>query len=214
MHGNTHCSTHCNTPQHIVRCVTALYLSMQHTATHCNTLQHTTTHCNTLQHTLQQLRNSAVPITQQHTATHYNTLQHTATHCNTLQCTATRIAVHTVTHCNTLQRIVRFITALYLSLQHTATHCNTLPQQSNTHRNTHCTTHYKKLQHAATHTAINAVTHCCNVLWYVSVRHELHATYIKSLHIMLDDLGCCSMVYCIVMYYCTLQCVTNYIPHT
>jgi len=33
------------------------------------TLQHTATHCNTLQHT----------------ATHCNTLQHTATHCNTLQ---------------------------------------------------------------------------------------------------------------------------------
>ena len=33
------------------------------------TLQHTATHCNTLQHT----------------ATHSNTLQHTATHCNTLQ---------------------------------------------------------------------------------------------------------------------------------
>ena len=42
----------------------------------CNTLQHTATHCDTLQH-------------MQHTATHCNTLQHmqhmqhTATHCNT-----------------------------------------------------------------------------------------------------------------------------------
>ena len=36
----------------------------------CNTLQHTATHCNTLQYT-------------EHTATHCNTLQHTATHCNT-----------------------------------------------------------------------------------------------------------------------------------
>ena len=33
-------------------------ITLQHTATHCNTLQHTATHCNTLQHT----------------ATHYNTL--------------------------------------------------------------------------------------------------------------------------------------------
>jgi len=56
-------------------------ITLQHTATHCNTLQHTTTHCNTLQHT----------------ATHCNTLQHTATHCNTLQ--------HTATHCNTLQHM-------------------------------------------------------------------------------------------------------------
>ena len=60
----------------------------------CNTLQHTATHCNTL-HALQ---HSA------HTATHCNTvhtLQHTATHsthCNTLQHSA-----HTATHCNTSQ---------------------------------------------------------------------------------------------------------------
>jgi len=62
---------------------------------HCNTLQHTATHCNTLRSRRRQ--------TVQHTATHCNTLQHTATHsahggdrqCNTLQ--------HTATHCNTLQ---------------------------------------------------------------------------------------------------------------
>ena len=41
--------------------------SLQHTATHCNTLHHTATHCNTLQHTV----------------THCNTLHHTATHCDT-----------------------------------------------------------------------------------------------------------------------------------
>ena len=41
-------------------------ITLQHTATHCNTMQHTATHCNTL-HTLQL------------TATHCNTLQHTAT---------------------------------------------------------------------------------------------------------------------------------------
>ena len=28
----------------------AVSISLQHTATHCNTLQHTATHCNTLQH--------------------------------------------------------------------------------------------------------------------------------------------------------------------
>jgi len=41
--------------------------------THSNTLQHTATHCNTLQHN-----------TLQHTATHCNTLQHTATHCSVM----------------------------------------------------------------------------------------------------------------------------------
>jgi len=116
-------TTHCNTLQHnmcihthvyifIYMCIGmhspttrkhikyAIYMTLQHTATHtathCNILQHTATHCNTLQHTLQ------------HTATHCNTLQHTATHCKTLQ--------HTATHCNTLQH----------TATHTATHCNTL----------------------------------------------------------------------------------------
>ena len=54
-----------------------LSLSLQHTATHCNTLQHQCimdcrSHCNTLQHT----------------ATHCNTLQHTAVCCSELQCVA------------------------------------------------------------------------------------------------------------------------------
>ena len=61
-------------------------ITLQHTATHRNTLQHT----DSLQHTtLEKV------ITLQHTATHRNTKHQTATHCNTLQ--------HTTTHCNTLQ---------------------------------------------------------------------------------------------------------------
>jgi len=69
-------ATHCNTLQH-----TAAHCNTLQTARHCNkgwicgvhlslalffTLRHTVTHCNTLQHTM----------------THCNTLQHTATHCN------------------------------------------------------------------------------------------------------------------------------------
>jgi len=55
------------------------FLSLQHTATHCNTLQHTATHCNTLEHTKteQGLHLSLQHNTQQHAATHCNTLQHT-----------------------------------------------------------------------------------------------------------------------------------------
>jgi len=68
-------------------------VSLQHTATHCNTLQHTAIHCNTLQHTATQYRTdgcwcSTRPVQLQHTATHCNTLQHTATHCYALQHTA------------------------------------------------------------------------------------------------------------------------------
>jgi len=64
-------------------------------ATHCNTLQHTATHCNTLQHNAKQaihcntlsLCSSQFAPTRcisTNTATHCNTLQHTATHRNTL----------------------------------------------------------------------------------------------------------------------------------
>jgi hypothetical protein len=86
----------------------------------CNTLQHTATHCNTLQERERQQRGALL----QHTATHCSTLQHTArerasakrcfvaTHCNTLQ--------HTATHCSTLQ--------------HTATHCNTLQERERQQR--------------------------------------------------------------------------------
>jgi len=59
-----HTATHCNTLS-----------TLQHTAAHCNTLQHTATHCSTLQHT------AAYCSTLQHTAAHCNTLQHTATNC-------------------------------------------------------------------------------------------------------------------------------------
>jgi len=86
IHCNTlhHTATHCIALQHTrlihiaqlnAAKIAQLYYSallcwitLQHTATNCNTLQHTATHCNTLQHT----------------AAHCSTLQHTAAHCNTI----------------------------------------------------------------------------------------------------------------------------------
>jgi len=80
-------------------------LTLQHTATHCNTLQHTATHCNTLQHTAIKVDNTQITLDRRRVlcshcnilqldrrrvlCSHCNTLQHTATHCNTLQHTAT-----------------------------------------------------------------------------------------------------------------------------
>jgi len=72
--------------------------TLQHTATHRNTLQHIATHCNTLQHT----------------ATHRNTLQHIATHCNTSQ--------HTATHRNTLQHLARHCSTHMISHMVSHTH--------------------------------------------------------------------------------------------
>jgi len=96
--------------------------SMQHTATHCNTLQHTATHCNTLHHN----------------ATHCNTQQHTVTLCNTLHYTVPHNALqHAATHNNTLQH-----TAIHSNtLLHSATHYTTLQ------RTMHCNT----LQHTTIH---------------------------------------------------------------
>ena len=73
----------------------------QHAATYRNTLQHTATHCNTLSVGLCLfVRPLAFAVSLQHIAhsTLHNTLQHTATLCNTLQ--------HTTIHYNTLQYAV------------------------------------------------------------------------------------------------------------
>jgi len=73
--------------------------TIQHTATHCNTLQQTathllttTTHCNTLQHTKEWMPSYSNMSQHAYNSTHYNTLQHTATH-----------LLKNTTHYNTLQ---------------------------------------------------------------------------------------------------------------
>jgi len=63
---------------------------------HCNTVQHTATHYNTLQPT----------DTLQHTATHFNILQHTATYCNNTLQNICRASYHVA--CIYLSRIVKF----------------------------------------------------------------------------------------------------------
>ena len=77
-------------------------MTLQHTASHCNTLQHTATHCNTAARldVKQPSMHILVPNSML-------TLQHTTTHCNTLQRTATRYNTrqHAATHCNTAARL-------------------------------------------------------------------------------------------------------------
>jgi len=91
-----HCNTlqkHCGTPQHVQpQASDKAPLTLQHTATNCNTMQHTATHCNIL-NTLQHIVTPGVPgkapfglpHTAAHCKTHCNTLQHTATHCNPMR---------------------------------------------------------------------------------------------------------------------------------
>jgi len=106
----------------------------------CTTLQHTATHYNTLQYTDPAIRYNTL-------CDHFDfagLLYHTTTHCNALQHTATHWPSHllqysmrTLRLCwcfllDTLQRAATHCNAL----QHTATHCNTLQ-----HTAIHCNTH-------------------------------------------------------------------------
>jgi len=58
-------------------------VTLQLTATHCNSLQLTVAHCNSLQRTAAHCNSASFPeVTLQLTATHCNSLQRTAIHCD------------------------------------------------------------------------------------------------------------------------------------
>ena len=79
---------------HVCICEFVLSVCTCNAAALCSTLQHTATHGNTMQHAATHCKNAASRCTTlHHTTTRCNTRQHTVTHSNTLQ--------HT---CNTLQR--------------------------------------------------------------------------------------------------------------
>jgi len=89
-------------------------ISLQHSATLCNTLQHTATHCSSLQRTATHCniqQHTFLNVSSQHSATLCNPLQHTATHCSSLQ--------HTATHCNTLQHTATHILKRQLATKST-----------------------------------------------------------------------------------------------
>ena len=141
--------------------------TLQHTATHCNTLQntlqHSATHCNTGGRYDVDQHGRFCPFlyisTLRHTATHCKRLQKIATHYNALQHTATQeggmmwtnvegfalfMYIHIATHCNTLQHCK--------TLQHSATHCNTSGRYDVDHHGRLCPFFYvSTLQHTATY---------------------------------------------------------------
>ena len=149
----------------MVRC----HNTLQHTATHCNTVPNTVTQCNI---PTPDCRNGCIvdygPLPQ-YTATYCHTLQHTAKHCGTLQQTATHnsqrgsvhrrgykvLRQHTATHCNTLQ--------------HAATHCNSNEGVSTGEaldfRNGYIVGYGPLPQHAATLPVPQHTTPHCNTLW-------------------------------------------------
>jgi len=216
----------------ICKCPAARYSTLQHTATHCNTLPYTATlthshsaasHCDTLQHTATHyntLQHSHTCTLPHRTVTHYNTLQHSthshfATHRNTLQ--------HTATHCSTLQHIATHCN----TLQHTATHCNTL-QHSNvgpqddgiafvsppfsalrlhiliTECKTHTATHCNTLQHTATH---------CNTLRHTAILKCALNTFflifpLSQYCVYIPITETCS-THCDTLQHTTLKCALN-----
>ena len=149
-------------------------MSHAHGGNSKQTLQHIATHYNTLQHTAtRSSRHTYVGAWHTHTYKYahervsYGICMPHITHMNesrtTYVCLRSHTSFaqysrvydihsrlnHTTTHCNTLQH-----TATHCNtLQHTATHCNTL-QHTETHCNTlqHTATHCNTLQHTATHT--------------------------------------------------------------
>jgi len=177
--------------QHIRMLITAH--TLQHTATHCNTLQRTATH--RLQHFATYSTPLLLPL-------HRDAKQHT--HCHTMQHTETH-RKYTATHCSlpvsTLLSILPsaveafehiesiFTNAIHCNTrQHIATRCNTL-QHAATHYNTrvsavlsilptavevferiksvsYTATHCNTLQHAATR---------CNTLYRTRVHLAINA---------------------------------------
>ena len=106
------------------------YLSLQHTATHCNTLQHT--EAATIELTFENVYTPKTVVT-----TPFDTLQRPGTQFYTLQRNAK--------YCKILQHTLQHTAAPCTTLQHTATHCDTL-QPAQEGLATHCST----LQHTAT----------------------------------------------------------------
>jgi len=152
-------------------------MSLQHTATHCNTLQHTATpgprlvfNCgrqDTLQHLLQ------------HTATHCNTLQHTATHCNTQ---ADFETLSHLIHESFLDLVRTSGAAVYCSaLQRVAACCSVL-------------------QHVARESFVDLVRKLCLVCCSVLQRVAVCCSVLQCVAVF-----CCSVMQCVAVCQSMLQ---------
>jgi len=147
------------------RATTLGKITLQHTATHCNTRHHTAPHCNTLQHT----------------ATHRNTLQHSAAHCNTLLPQVAN-SLGIVTRMNTSCHTYEWITS-HAWMSH-GTHINVsfhkyLPKlrveqpikiSHGTHMNGSCQTH----QHVSTSPITYTIWNCGKGSPWIQMRHGTH----------------------------------------
>jgi len=154
-----HAATHCNT--------------LQHAAAYCEALQHTAPYCSTLQHTAicggwRCADVSAIPATQV-SVTHFNTLKHTAT---TLQLTVTR--------CNTLLYTATLDASTADASAGTATLLRQVPYayMGHTHTHTHTRIDWQNAREARlvcntlqpTATYCNLLQHTANALQHTATR--------------------------------------------
>ena len=124
-HGNTHCNAHCNTLQHTYKWYVIYEYFMSH---RCKSLQHTATHCNTLINDMWHMNVSChmcVSVMYTHTHTHscprtcrifgfcvlHCVLQHVAV------CVAVCVAVYVAVCCSVSQRVAVCCIVLQCVLQ-------------------------------------------------------------------------------------------------
>ena len=127
---------------------------LRNTATRCNTLQHTATHYNTLPCSSLSLHQWHALCSACHLAQHCNTLQHTTTHRTTPHHTdvlfSLLLSAASASPCST-SCATQVLVRENIKLQRAATHCSTL-QHTAAHCSTlqHTTTHCNTLRHTAT----------------------------------------------------------------
>jgi len=170
---------------------------LHHTATYSITLQHTATHCNTI-NVCAPIRTYVLPREQSntlpHTAAHSNALQHTATHCNKLQhikhtCICTHIRTSTESNqgpSNTPWTSHMSALCEFSVLQCVAVCCSVLQCVAV------CCSVLKSTEHLICQPCVNAV--CCSVLQCVAVNWTSHMSALCECSVLQCVAVCCSQL--------------------
>jgi len=183
--------------------------TLQHTATHYNTLRHNTlqhsaTYCHTTTHWYFhfQLLSRFANSTEQHAETRGNTRKHTVTHCNTLmlslpvaiECREQHPATHgntqkhAASHCNTLQHNATHYTTLQHAAAYRCFHLRWLWSKTLQHAATRCNT----LQHTATHCNTLEVRESCRTCKCVKDVWQMCQSYTEHRCVSQHTATCCN----------------------
>ena len=190
-----------------------VHVTLQHSATRCNTRQHTATHNNTLQHAATHCKNASSHCTTlHHTATHRNTLhtqKHTARHSNTLQHAATHLQ-HTATDGGSGSDKIRQVR--YIKLKGSKPAAKQSFVLSAMSKNINCSALQSVLQCVAVRCCVlQCVAVCCSLLQYITVCCSVSKTGAKQssvLSLMSRD-GSCTVLQSVAVLCSALQCVAT-----